>query len=297
MESVTTLGDLLVEAEQLFLSHGLYFGHGTTSAWDESVFLVSHAFHLGPDPQSDVLNKEVTEDHAKLFRRLCNRRVKERIPAPYLTSKAWFCGLEFFVDPRVIIPRSPISELVFYQFSPWLTRQPDSLLDLCTGSGCIGIACAYEFDEAVVTISDICREALKVARRNVEAHSLLDRVEIVESDCFSGLNGKKFDLIVCNPPYVDSQEFATMPAEYRHEPARAMLSGEDGLEFTRQLLREASDHLNPQGILVVEVGNSAIALEKEFTEVPFIWPSVGEGDSGVFILSHELLHENSHFFS
>ena len=146
-------------------------------------------------------------------------------------------------------------------------------------------------------ISDICGEALEVARRNVEAHSLLDRIEIIKSDCFNDLNGRKFDLIVCNPPYVDSQEFAAMPSEYRHEPARAMLSGEDGLEFTRQLLREAIDYLNPHGILVVEVGHSALALQQEFTAVPFIWPSVGEGDSGVFILSHDQLDENRNFFS
>jgi len=297
VDSVITLEDLLSEAERLFSLHGLYFGHGTTNAWDESVFLVSHALRLGPDPQIDVLNQEVTTDQAKVFRQLCDRRVAERIPAPYLTSKAWFCGLEFFVDTRVIIPRSPISELVFHQFSPWLINQPDSLLDLCTGSGCIGIACAYEFDQAAVTISDICGEALEVARRNVEAHNLLDRVEIIKSDCFNGLDGRKFDLIVCNPPYVDSQEFAAMPSEYRHEPARAMLSGEDGLEFTRQLLREAIDHLNPQGILVVEVGHSALALQQEFTAVPFIWPSVGEGDSGVFILSYDQLDENRNFFS
>tara|TARA_A100001015_G_C14919464_1_gene683718 strand:- start:409 stop:1272 length:864 start_codon:yes stop_codon:yes gene_type:complete len=287
----------LCEAEQLFLSHDLYFGHGTTSAWDESVFLLSHAFRLGSDPKSDVLNQEVSIDQAEGFRKLCNRRVNERIPASYLTSTAWFCGLEFFVDTRVIIPRSPISELIFHRFSPWLTDQPNALLDMCTGSGCIGIACAYEFDEASVTISDICGEALEVARRNVEAHSLLNRIEIVKSDCFNDLLGKKFDLIVCNPPYVDSQEFAAMPNEYRHEPVQAMLSGEDGLRFTRQLLREAIDHLNPKGILVVEVGNSALALEQEFAHVPFIWPSVGVGDSGVFILSHDQLGENGHFFS
>lgn len=286
-----TVASMLEMGEQLFESQGLYFGHGTTNAWDEAVYLLSFVLDLPPDADRSKLSEILTAQQQADIWALFQRRVDERIPAPYLTGTAWFCGLAFNVDQRVIIPRSPIAELIYNGFQPWCESEPDNILDLCTGSGCIGIACAYAFEQAQLVLSDISADALAIAQQNIAQHQLGDRVVAVQSDLFDGLNNQRFDLIVSNPPYVDATDLATMPEEYQHEPELALASGVDGLDFTRRLLREAAQRLTEQGVLVVEVGNSSVALEKAFPSIPFLWLSFTEGDAGVFVLTREQLLE------
>lgn len=291
-----TLGSLITEGETLFSYNNLYYGHGTLDAWDEAVYLLSHALNLGPATEQDVLTATVSEADAGKIRALFKRRVTERIPAAYLTSEAWFCGLSFYVDERVIIPRSPISQLILDQFKPWLTTTPRRILDLCAGSGCIGISCAYAFPDAQVTLTDISADALEVAAVNRRAHGLEAQIDICQSDLFGELENQCFDLIVSNPPYVSAPEYLSMPAEYRHEPELALRSGHDGLAFTRRLLAQAHQFLHADGLLAVEVGNSAETLQNMFPSVPFMWVEFSEGDGGVFVLSQAQLQENCHFF-
>ena len=286
-----TVATMLESGERLFESQGLFYGHGTTNAWDEAVYLLSFVLDLPPDADRSLLSQALTAQQQADIEALFQRRVKERIPAPYLTGTAWFCGLPFRVDQRVIIPRSPLAELIYNGFQPWCEADPDSVLDLCTGSGCIGIACAYAFEQAQVVLSDISAEALTIAHKNIAQHEVGDRVVAVQSDLFEGLNGQRFDLIVSNPPYVDATDLATMPEEYQHEPKLALASGADGLDFTRRLLREAGQYLTEQGVLVVEVGNSSVALEQAFPTVSFLWLTFTEGDAGVFVLTQQQLVE------
>lgn len=292
-----TVAAMLEYGQTLFESQGIYFGHGTTNAWDEAVYLLSFVLQLPPNADRSVLDQELTKDQQVSIQALFKRRISERIPAPYLTGQAWFCGLPFIVDERVLIPRSPIAELIMNGFEPWCESEPRQVLDLCTGGGCIGIACAYAFAEAQVVLSDISSEALAVAAMNIAGHDLDDRITTVESDLFAGLeNERVFDLIVSNPPYVDAQDLASMPEEYQHEPEIALASGNDGLDFTRRLLQQACERLTDNGVLVVEVGNSSVALERAFPNVPFVWLEFAEGDSGVFLLTREQLLEHRESF-
>ena len=291
-----TVAQMLERGQSLFEKSGLYFGHGTDNSWDEAVYLLSFVLDLSPDADRAVLEKVLTEQQQQEIEDLYARRISERIPAPYLTGRAWFCGLPFNVDQRVIIPRSPIAELIMTGFQPWCASEPSRVLDLCTGSGCIGIACAYGFEQAQVVLSDISPEALEVSASNIELHKLGYRVSAVESDLFNNLQGQQFDLIVSNPPYVDADDYASMPDEYFHEPELALASGDDGLDFTRRLLREAVDHLTEEGVLVVEVGNSWVALEQAFPTVPFLWLEFEEGDGGVFLLTRDQLVEHRESF-
>ncbi|KRP22369.1 MAG: protein-(glutamine-N5) methyltransferase, ribosomal protein L3-specific, partial [SAR92 bacterium BACL16 MAG-120322-bin99] len=270
--------------------------HGTDNAWDEAVFLVFYALDLPPDADRSVLNQQLTDIQCKAIHQLFEQRIRDRIPAAYLTGRAWFCGLPFAVDKRVIIPRSPIAELIMSGFHPWCSTEPQRLLDLCTGSGCIGIACAYAFENAEVVLSDICADALQVAQQNIQQHDLAARVSAVQSDLFENLADQKFDLIVSNPPYVDADDYASMPDEYFHEPELALASGNDGLDFTRRLLREAHDYLTEHGVLIVEVGNSGEALDRLFPSVPFLWLEFSEGDGGVFLLTRDQLLEHRESF-
>ena len=292
MTAAITVNHLLIEGEALFQRHALYFGHGTTDAWDEAVFLLAHALKLGPMPDRSVLEVAVDNGAASVIRALFLRRVEERIPAAYLTEQAWFCGLPMFVDQRVLIPRSPISQLITDRFHPWIGSPPSDILDLCTGSGCIGIACAYAFPDARILLTDICEQALAVARINIQQHRCHQRVGLLQSDLFGGLTDQQFDLIVANPPYVDAIDFADMPDEYHHEPRLGLVSGDDGLDFTRQLLAQAETYLRPGGALIVEVGNSAPALEQAFPRTPFTWLEFSDGDSGVFFVTREELFKS-----
>ena len=293
----TTVQDLLLFGETLFSNSEIYFGHGTDSAWDEAVCLLSFVLGLPPNADTSVLNTKLTKSQISEAKCLFERRVSERLPAPYLTGQAWFCGLPFMVDSRVLIPRSPIAHLVMNYFEPWLATEPSHILDLCTGGGCIGISCAYGFQEAQVLLSDICGEALDVANINIQNHALGKRVRTVQSDLFSALAGRRFDLIVSNPPYVDADDLSHMPQEFHHEPKLALASGFDGLDFTRRLLSEASDYLMDKGLLIVEVGNSSVALEEAFPSVPFLWFEFEEGDGGVFMLTREQLLAHKDLFS
>ncbi|WP_226665023.1 50S ribosomal protein L3 N(5)-glutamine methyltransferase [Microbulbifer aggregans] len=274
----------------------LWFGHGTDNAWDEAVLLVTHALHLPVDSKPEILGARLTMEERREVMTILERRVDERLPSPYFTNEAWFCDLPFYVDERVLVPRSPIGELIRQGFEPWLAQEPLAVLDLCCGSGCIGIACAETFAGARVDVSDISADAIEVAQININRHHLNEQVRAVQSDLFEELKGCSYDLIVSNPPYVDARDLAEMPPEYHAEPGLALGSGDDGLDFTRRLLLQAADHLQPEGILVCEVGNSWEALEEAFPQVPFMWPELEDGGHGVFILTREDLLACRSFF-
>jgi ribosomal protein L3 glutamine methyltransferase len=286
-----TIRDYLRWATSRFNGAGIFYGHGTDNAWDEAVQLIMPSLHLPWDSPPDLLNARLTLEERRHLVQVVERRIDERIPAPYITGKAWFAGLEFFVDERVLVPRSPLAELLEQEFQPWLSVYPHRILDLCTGSGCIGIACASVFNDAEVVLSDISTDAIDVANRNIQFHHLADQVCAVESDLFAELDGQVFDLIVSNPPYVNVEDLAAMPAEFQAEPALALGSGDDGLDFTRRLLREARRHLSDNGVMIVEVGNSWPSLEQAFPRVPFTWLEFEQGGHGVFALTAQQLDQ------
>ena len=231
----------------------MFYGHGSDNAWDEARQLVLGALHLPYEIADSYLDCRLEDDEHAHLQGLLARRIDDRVPTAYLLGEAWFCGLPFLVDERVLVPRSPIAELINSRFRPWLAAEPKRILDLCTGSGCIGIACAYEFLEAEVILGDLSFEALEVANQNIERHGIEDRVFTVQGDGFSGLPGQRFDLIVSNPPYVDAEDFADMPEEYQHEPALGLACGDDGLDLVRRMLAEAADHLNDNGVLILSL--------------------------------------------
>lgn len=270
---------------------GLCFGHGTDNAIDEAAALVLHSLHLPLDLHESYLDCHLSSAEKQTVLQIFDQRIRQRSPAPYLMQQAWFMGLPFFVDERVLIPRSPLAEVIERRFSPWVD-DPDTIeaiLDLGTGSGCIGIACAYAFPEARVDLSDVSSDALAVAQRNVLAHDLEDQIELIQSDLFQNLSDRRYDLILSNPPYVGGMELAGLPAEYRHEPVQALAAGEDGLDVVVPLLAAAADHLEPGGLLLVEVGSAAPALEAAFPMVEFLWLEFARGGEGVFMLSQDEL--------
>ncbi len=291
-----TIETLLVYGERLFLDNEIYFGHGTDNAWDEAVSLLFYALNLPPDTDRSALAQVLDDRQQNSILSLYQTRISQRLPAPYITGQAWFCGLPFVVDRRVIVPRSPIANLIVEQFQPWLLESPARVLDLCTGSGCIGIACAYAFEQAEIVLSDISLDAIDIAMKNIDGHALGDRITAVQSDLFANIKSFNFDLIVSNPPYVDAEDFQSMPQEYHHEPAVALESGVDGLDFTRRLLVEAAGYLSPDGVLIVEVGNSSVALEQAYPTVPFLWFEFEEGDGGVFMLTRQQLIDHRELF-
>lgn len=292
-DHLITLRDYIRWGASRFNHAGLCFGHGTANAIDEAAALTLHALHLPHNLHSSFFTSVLTPEERVEVLGLLERRIAERKPAAYLTHQAWFCGLPFYVDERVLVPRSPIAELIEKQFSPWLS-QPDEvsdILDLCTGSGCIAIACAATFPDADVDATDISKEALDVAQKNIKAHGVGDQVKAIRSDLFDGLKGRRYDLIVSNPPYVGSEEWRELPPEYHAEPRLGLESGASGLDCVRRILKQAHAHLKPDGLLIVEVGNSAEALEYAYPDVAFCWVEFERGGNGVFLFTADQLAE------
>lgn len=286
-----TIRDLLRFAISRFNEAGLFFGHGSVSAYDEAAYLILHTLHLPLDQLEPFLDARLTGAEVVKVLRIIERRATEKIPAAYLTNEAWLGDFNFYVDERVIVPRSFIAELLREQLAPWI-ENPDeihSALDLCTGSGCLAVLLAQAFGSATIDATDISREALEVAWKNVLDYNLEHRISLIQSDLFNALHARRYDLIISNPPYVSAESMAALPQEYRHEPVNALASGEDGLEATRTILREAGNYLTGRGLLVVEIGHNRDALEQEFSQTPFTWLETSAGDEFVFLLKRDQL--------
>lgn len=291
-DKLTTLRDLVRFGASRFNEAQLFFGHGTDNALDEALQLVLHGLHLDHTLPHEYLDAHLTSDEKNRVLKLFQRRIKERVPAAYLTGKAWFAGLEFHVNSDVLVPRSPIAELIGEQFSPWLdVSQTHAILDLCTGSGCIAVACAYAFAQAQVDAVDISEAALSVARSNVDRHHLQERVAVIASDLFDQLPPQQYELIVSNPPYVSRDEYRGLPPEYQQEPQIGLEAGDDGMDIVARILRDAAPFLAPGGIIVVEVGASADLLMARFPDIPFLWLDFDKGGDGVFLLTAEQLRD------
>ena len=270
----------------------LYYGHGTDNAWDDMLALVLGCLDLPPDLSPMLLHAQLTKDEKALLCQQLERRIHDRVPVPYLTHEAYFCDLSFYVDERVLIPRSPIAELIKQQFSPWIAEEDvEHVLDLCTGSGCIAIACCYAFPEASVDAVDISPEALDVAEMNRQRHGVQDVLTLIKSDCFDTVPATKYDIIISNPPYVGHEEMQTLPDEYRHEPKLALETTNNGLTIVEKILVHAHAYLSEHGILVVEVGNSEKALLEAYPHVPFTWLDFEQGGEGVFLLTCQQLKD------
>jgi ribosomal protein L3 glutamine methyltransferase len=293
MNSLKTVRDFIRWGASRFGEAGLVFGHGTDNALDESAALVLHALHLGMELPGDYLDAVLSETERQEVIHLIESRISTRKPAAYLTHEAWFAGLPFYVDERVLVPRSPIAELISNRFAPWVVPERiDSILDLCTGSGCIAIACACAFPDAHVLATDISGDALAVARENVARHELAHRLQLQESSLFERIGERRFDLIVSNPPYVPQPEVQQLPEEFRHEPVLGLSAGEDGLDVVVQILKSAAHHLAENGILVVEVGCSQETLVDLYPEIPFLWLEFEQGGEGVFLLEQDQLRKH-----
>ena len=270
----------------------LHYGHGTDNAWDDIMALVLGSLSLPMDVDPLLLQAQLTPDEKVCLCQQLEKRIIDRMPVPYLTHEAYFCGLTFYVDERVLIPRSPIAELIQQQFSPWVDADNVTrVLDLCTGGGCIAIACCYAFPEARVHAVDISPEALVVAEMNRQRHGVQDQLTLIESDCFASVPDMQYDIIISNPPYVGADEMQTLPEEYRHEPVLALETGNNGLAITENILRKAYDYLSEDGILVVEVGNSEQALVEAYPDMPFTWLDFEHGGQGVFLLTRRQIKD------
>ncbi|ASJ23617.1 50S ribosomal protein L3 N(5)-glutamine methyltransferase [Laribacter hongkongensis] len=288
-----TVRDVLRFAISRFQEAGLVFGHGSDNAWDEAAYLLAHSLHLPLERFDALLDCRLLPTERDAALAVIERRVSERLPAAYLTHEAWLAGHDFYVDERVIVPRSFIAELLPEALEPWI-EHPElvhSALDLCTGSGCLAILTALYYPDADVDAIDLSPEALEVAGINVGRYGMQDRIRLVESDLWVGVAGLSYDLIVSNPPYVDAESVAALPDEYLKEPELALGSGDDGLEATRRILEEAAAHLNPLGVLVVEIGHNRDVLEMQYPQLPFTWLETSGGDGFVFLLTREELVE------
>lgn len=293
-----TILDLVRWSVSRFNEAGLYYGHGSDNPWDEAVSLVLQLLHL---PQTLPLQTGDQLFHSRLTSAekinlvaMILRRVNERIPSAYLTNQAWFCGLPFYVDERVLIPRSPFAELIHNKFDAWLSYEPLTILDLCTGGGCIAIALAYAFENAQIDAVDISPDALDVAEININEHGMSERVFPIQSDLMAALKGQSYDLIVCNPPYVDAEDMDDLPDEYHHEPELALAAGEDGLDLVDHILRQAPEFLAEGGWLFVEVGNSEVHMPTKYPELPITWVEFENGGNGVFAINKTDLVEYWH---
>lgn len=286
-----TLRDLIRYAVSCFNAAHIALGHGSDNAWDEAVYLVLHGLHLPPDTLDPFLDARVTSDERAQVLQLIDRRVAERLPAAYLTQEAWLRGHRFYVDQRVIVPRSPISELLDQELSPWV-RDPLSVtraLDMCTGSGCLAILTAMAFPTAQVDAVDLSTDALEVARRNVDDYGLQDRLTLHHSNLFDDLPEIAYDVIVCNPPYVNRQSMDELPDEYRHEPSLALAGGTDGMDLVRRILQAAPRYLAPEGVLVLEVGHERAHFEAAFPDLEPVWLDTEEASDEILLLTREQL--------
>ena len=292
--TLRTLRDCLRFAVSRFNENELFFGHGSATAYDEAAYLILHTLHLPLDRLDPFLDAALTQPELYEVLNIIEKRVEQRTPAAYLTHEAWLGDFRFYVDERVIVPRSFIAELLREHLSPWVEEPEDvtRVLDLCTGSGCLAILAAHAFPYAEVDAVDISPAALDVAQRNVTDYELENRVHLVESDLFAKLNGRHYDVIISNPPYVDAPSMAALPQEYQHEPKLALGSGVDGLDATREIIKQAAAHLAPGGLLIVEIGHNRAALEAACPELPFTWLEVAAGDEFVFLLHREDLIES-----
>lgn len=290
VEQLYTVNDLLRWGVSRFEEAGLFYGHGTDNAWDEAASLLLHALHIMPDKLGHALNARLTHSEKVVVIERFKQRIEERKPAAYINNEAWFAGMNFYVDERVLVPRSPLAELISECFSPWLDNvEITDIADVCTGSACIACACAEAFPEAHITAIDISPGALEVARQNVELHGLEEQVDLYESDLFTKVPPQQYQLIISNPPYVDEMAMHILPSEYEHEPQLGLAAGEDGLSVIIPLMQQALDRLTPDGILIIEVGFSEAALVEFFPNIPFTWLEFSEGGQGVFLLTAEQL--------
>ncbi|MDC9720434.1 MAG: 50S ribosomal protein L3 N(5)-glutamine methyltransferase [Gammaproteobacteria bacterium] len=278
LQAIETTEAALIEAQ-------VHFGHGTDNAWDEAVFLVLGACGMPLDAQEKELKNKLTQSQLNQVQTWLTKRIQQRIPLPYLLGETWFAGIPFRISRNVIIPRSPMAELISGHFSPFVKQPPMSALDLCCGSGCMGIAMALHMDIPHVDMVDIASDALTLSQENIDRHNLNDQVQVVKSNLFAGLDPKSYDLIVSNPPYVDANDYSQMPAEFSHEPKLALVSGRDGLNLTAAMLSQAANWLSEQSLIVIEVGNSEVALQEALPEVPFMWLDLSHGGNGIFCLT------------
>ncbi len=296
MENLRTVQDFIRwTSSQLSLSD-VFLGHGTDNPIDEAKQLILATLGLSLFIPTEFYSANLTNDEKQALFDIIQKRISDRVPTPYLTNQAWFCGHSFYIDERVLIPRSPIGELIDNHFQSLLSQPPQQILDLCTGSGCIGIACAYAFPDAQVDITDISLEALDVAQQNIDLHEMNFRVTPMLSDLFNDIPAKQYDLIVTNPPYVDNEDMDDLPDEFSYEPKLALEAGFDGLDIVKRILSDAINYLSPQGILVCEVGNSWVSLQEQYPQVPFNWLEFERGGLGVFSITREELIQYQHCF-
>jgi len=282
LKKLRTIRDFIRWGSSEFNRHHLSFGHGFTTALDEARYLILHTLALPIDWPDNYLDCQLTDVECEQVIEILKQRVQSRQPAAYITHESWFCGLKFYVDERVLVPRSPIAELISNRFEPWIGGQPvNRILDLCSGSGCIAIACQYVFESADVCASDISAEALEVAAINRTEHDLDDHLTLYQSDLFNDIPAQQFDIIVSNPPYVDAEDMSALSAEFECEPALGLAAGEDGLLLVDRMLAEAGNYLSDHGVLFVEVGNSQAAMMEKYSFLPMTWVEFECGGSGV----------------
>ena len=289
-EEVNTPYQFILWAEKCFDESDLFYGHGTDNAYDEAVYLILRGLGLSFELDDTELNQSLSKEAKDYLDALVRQRIEQCLPVAYILNEAWFCGLSFYVDERVLVPRSPIAELIGEKFSPWVNaNEVKHILDVGTGSACIAIAMALAFEDATVDAVDISTDALAVADENSRRHGVSDRLRLIRSDLYENLDKQRYDIIIANPPYVDAEDMQNLPEEYQHEPRIGLEAGEDGLRLVRELLSQSRNHLNDVGILIVEVGNSQHALIEEFPQLPFMWLDFEHGGDGVFLLTAEQL--------
>ena len=290
IKNLNTVSAFIHFAVQQFQRKKIYFGHGTDNAWDEAVYLVLSLLHLPLDSGQKILSRKLKSSEKQKVLVGIKNRIEKRVPAAYLTKEAWFAGLPFYVDENVLIPRSPLAEIIENRFVPWVKPQKVSrILDIGTGSGCIAVSLGYAFPRAKIDAIDVSLEALKVAAINCARHKMTKRIQLVRSDLFAKLRNQKYDIIISNPPYVGHKEMKSLPEEYSHEPKLSLFGGKGGDEIVARIIRDASKHLLPKGILVVEVGNTAARIMKKYKHLPFVWLEFERGEGEVFLLTKEQL--------